>query len=297
MLKHSRPIAQRRADIVLKFSNSEKEFIDKIQSIYGLRDVNKIKTLCWLDLMFNHLAIDPEILFNLFIKENELKLLEDILFFVSSQRNIAYEISKYVYRISFLDNDFLRKLAKRVFCFNSDIHSNYDLLSGLWDYDNSDNFADIIFNEFIKTDVPLLNTFTLEHVFISTRSDSQFISWAEKKIKTIATEEEYTVLMDLVSRLPIERTIGIYIECIKKKVTIGLFKEILRLPSFSSWSGSEVNAINPKIGKIAKLIESVPAGVDYLEYKKCLEDYRDSLVRYCKQAKIREKVEYGDSFL
>lgn len=295
LLDTSEIIVNRRTDTLFKFSESDNDFVKNIKSIYNSREANQNKVHCWLDLLFNNYVFKPNDLVSKFIEANELELLENLVFFEAAKKN-SYELYEYVYLISNFDKEFLKRVVRELLDFHSSIHSNYDLLRNLWSFDNSFLYADTIFEEFVKTDFISLKMFFLEHIFLPSHDFDKFIEWAKNKVLKISTEEEYKSLMELVSRCSIEKSIDIYIACIDNKISIDLFEQILTYPSSSSWSGSEVNVVNPKIERIRKILSSVPDGIEYLEYKSSLKRYEEVLLKYCKQIKIREKIEFGDRF-
>lgn len=296
LLDTSDNIVNRRTDVLFKFSKNYNDFIEKIKEVYNSKEIIPQKACNWFDLLFNEYAFNPnEIVIN-FNKGDELKLLENIVFFIASKRKYD-TLCKYVYLISNFDKGFLKTVVKELLDCNSNIYSNYDLLKNLWYFDDSLSYADIIFDGYVNSDLKLYNIFFLEDVFIPTYDFDKFIEWANKKLLKISTDEEYILLMDLVSKCSDVRCVDIYINSIKNEIKIELFQKILLIcPSTISFHGSEIDLLNHKIEMVHKILNGIPYGVEYLEYKACLENYEKVLLDECKQAKIREKIEFSDRF-
>ncbi len=85
-----------------------------------------------------------------------------------------------------------------------------------------------------------------------------------------------------------------YAILIEKQISLSDFKETLSYPTSNSWTGSEVNVVDKKIGRLKSIIKLIDGKIEYLEYKVCIAQYIDMLNEYKKEIRIREKLNYDD---
>ena len=71
------------------------------------------------------------------------------------------------------------------------------------------------------------------------------------------------------------------------------FKQISLFPSSYSWSGSRIPLVLEKIEFLKSLKDNLK-GIDYIDHRKYLEDYRLSLEAYKKQIELNEYLKNED---
>jgi hypothetical protein len=156
------------------------------------------------------------------------------------------------------------------------------------------DIADTIFEEIVslKGEKHFINTFAIEHIFVAHHNnDDRFLNWAIIEVQKDLDINSIKLLSDLVSMCGNVKVSEFYYKLIKKKIPLVDFKEMLSYPTSDSWTGSEVNVVNRKIGRLYSIIDLINGNIEYLEYKVCITEYINWLNEYKKEIRIREKLE------
>ena len=83
------------------------------------------------------------------------------------------------------------------------------------------------------------------------------------------------------------------LEFLKANKKLEDFKKINLFPSIWSWSGSEIPLIMEKIDFL-RLLKDNLKGIDYIDHRKYIEDYRMDLEKYKEKVELREYLENAD---
>lgn len=290
--------ASRSASTIAKLLGFGNRFVSCVKHIYSKKDSNVSKVISWLSLLFNEYAFDIEKVVDLFYKEKQLILLENILLLFEKQKVDLYELKDCFYKICSLDTKFLSK------CIN--LHIDYknnfsnEIFKGLWSQKESFMFADIIFDAITDESHQFsFHSLTARGILVSDdeRSNNEaFIKWSIEKIKKINNEKSILILCNYISRCSVEQCKEFYECLIAKELPLNLFYEILGYPSDYSWSGSEVNAVTSKIKRAEQIESIIPSTLEYIKYKKYVKDYICNLKERIKQIKVSERLRFDDYF-
>lgn len=280
----------RKCSTLLKLSDNNSEFVKKIVQVYNEKLGNEFKVNSWLKELFSLKSFNDTQLVDLFNKEGQLKLLEEILCFLMKNKKSNQTIGRYVYSIYKLDKNFLKTIIKKIFDINDTIYMKYDLLSNLWSFDNSYELADYVFDECLPFENALIDNLFVEQVFLCGNCFDKVAKWAKKKIMTITNEEAYRLLMRIVVLCPIDLTKDIYIEFAKRNAPVRILQDCFFFMGPFMWVGSEINLIYESIDKLNTISNFLPEGINYLEYKIEIGEICKGLKRRIKQVRIDEKI-------
>lgn len=105
--------------------------------------------------------------------------------------------------------------------------------------------------------------------------------------------EKCKKLIDVVVNILPEWKLEYILEFLKVNKKLEDFKKIDLFPSFCSWSGSEIPLIIEKIDFL-KLLKDNLKGIDYIDHRKYIEEYRMDLEKYKEKIELREYIENAD---
>ena len=142
---------------------------------------------------------------------------------------------------------------------------------------------------YIKTSVRLLfaNT-TNETIFERKRT------WLIEKLRENSEDIEKCkkIIEVVVNFLPDWKLVYI-LEFLKFNKNLDAFKQIYLFPLSCSWSGSEIPLVIEKIAFLNSLKSNLK-GVDYIDHRKYIEDYRMNIEKYKLKVELKEYLENVD---
>lgn len=285
----------RRIDTLYKFCSNDKDFADKLCLIHNIKEIRRNKFNSWIQFLFNEYCFEPNKLVKIFKENNLIDVLEDFILYEASYKSNAYDLNLYVYPIIKFDNNFLITITNKLCDFK--IRISEDILNGLWEQEEAEKYANIIFDRFVTiNEFEFLHPLAIEHVFIGgtfrNNNDEAFLIWANKKINSIDDAHSIKLLTDFVSKCDGENAFNYYVALTKKQIDINLFDDLLRLPSSYSWSGSQTVVVNSRINKFKNVLDRIPKGLEFINYRVCLEKYLDALKESIKAIRITEKMDF-----
>lgn len=115
----------------------------------------------------------------------------------------------------------------------------------------------------------------------------------EKLRESNSEIEKCKKLMYVVVNILPEWKLEYILEFLKVNKKLNDFKKIDLFSSFCSWSGSEIPLIMEKIDFL-KLLKDNLKGIDYIDHRKYIEEYRMNLEKYKEKIKLREYIENTD---
>lgn len=83
------------------------------------------------------------------------------------------------------------------------------------------------------------------------------------------------------------------LEFLKFNKNLDAFKQIYLFPLSCSWSGSEIPLVIEKIAFLNSLKSNLK-GLDYIDHRKYIEDYRMKLEEYKEKVELEEYLENAD---
>ena len=83
------------------------------------------------------------------------------------------------------------------------------------------------------------------------------------------------------------------LEFLKVNKNLEDFKKLYLFPLSCSWSGSEIPLIMKKMDFL-KLLKDNLKGIDYIDHRKYIEEYRINLEKYKEEVELREYLENAD---
>lgn len=97
-------------------------------------------------------------------------------------------------------------------------------------------------------------------------------------------------IFDLIATVFPEKRLEYIKGFLEKNSVFDMFSKIPLLPSFRSWSGSEVPLIEEDIEFLQKLADEI-SGVNYLEHKLYLKEWISDMKQYKQKVLKREHIE------
>ena len=142
---------------------------------------------------------------------------------------------------------------------------------------------------YIKTSVKLLFAKTTDETIFERKR-----TWLIEKLRENSEDIEKCkkIIEVVVNFLPDWKLVYI-LEFLKFNKSLEAFKQIYLFPLSCSWSGSEIPLVLEKIEFLKSLKDNLK-GIDYIDHRKYLEDYRLSLEGYKKQIELNEYLENED---
>lgn len=142
---------------------------------------------------------------------------------------------------------------------------------------------------YINESASLLFAKTTDTAILERKKDYLF----EKLRESNSEIEKCKKLMDVVVNILPEWKLEYILEFLKVNKKLNDFKKIDLFPWFCSWSGSEIPLIMEKIDFL-KLLKDNLKGIDYIDHRKYIEEYRMNLEKYKEKIKLREYIENTD---
>lgn len=118
--------------------------------------------------------------------------------------------------------------------------------------------------------------------------------WLFEKLRENSLEvEKCKKLMAIVVNILPDLELEYILEFLKVNKNLEDFKEIPLFPGSYSYSGSEIPLIMKKIDFL-KLLKDNLKGIDYIDHRKYIEEYRRDLEKYKEKVELREYLENAD---
>ena len=119
-------------------------------------------------------------------------------------------------------------------------------------------------------------------------------SWLIEKLRENSLEiEKCKKLIDVVVNVLPDWKLEFILEFLKVNKKPEDFKKIHLFPTSCSWSGSEIPLIMEEIDFL-KLLKNNLKGINYIDHRKYIEEYRMSLEKYKEKIELREYLENAD---
>lgn len=142
---------------------------------------------------------------------------------------------------------------------------------------------------YIKESAGLLFAKTTDTVILERKK-----CWLIEKLRENFLEvEKCKKLIDVVVNVLPDWKLEYIIEFLKVNKNLNDFKKIDLFPSVCSWTGSEIPLIMEKI-EFLKLLKGSLRGIDYIDHRNCIEEYRMNLEKYKEKVELREYLENAD---
>lgn len=142
---------------------------------------------------------------------------------------------------------------------------------------------------YIKNPVRLLFAKTIDTTIFERKK-----SWLIEKLRDNSQNiEKCKNLIDVVVNVLPDWKLTYILEFLNANKNPEDFKKIRLFPLSCSWSGSEIPLIIEKIDFLRLLKENLK-GIDYIDHRKYIEDYRIDLEKYKEKVEIREYLENAD---
>lgn len=118
--------------------------------------------------------------------------------------------------------------------------------------------------------------------------------WLIENLRETSLEvEKCKKLIDVVVNIMPDWKLEYILEFLKVNKKLEDFKEIPLFPSSCSWSGSEIPLIMEKIDFL-KLLKNNLKGINFIDHRKYIEEYRMGLEKYKEKVELREYLENAD---
>ena len=146
---------------------------------------------------------------------------------------------------------------------------------------------DVIFH--IKEPADMLFTNTTDETILERKK-----YWLIEKLRETSLElKKCKKLIEMVVNVLPDWKLEYILEFLKINKNPEDFKEIPLFPSSYSWSGSEIPLIMEKIDFLKSLKDNIK-GINFIEHRKYIEEYRMNLERYKDNVELREYLENAD---
>ena len=146
---------------------------------------------------------------------------------------------------------------------------------------------DVIFH--IKEPADMLFTNTTDETILERKK-----YWLIEKLRETSLElKKCKKLIEMVVNVLPDWKLEYILEFLKINKNPEDFKEIPLFPSSYSWSGSEIPLIMEKIDFLKSLKDNIK-GINFIEHRKYIEEYRMNLERYKDNVELREYIENAD---
>ena len=146
---------------------------------------------------------------------------------------------------------------------------------------------DVIFH--IKEPADMLFTNTTDETILERKK-----YWLIEKLRETSLElKKCKKLIEMVVNVLPDWKLEYILEFLKINKNPEDFKEISLFPSSYSWSGSEIPLIMEKIDFLKSLKDNIK-GINFIEHRKYIEEYRMNLERYKDNVELREYLENAD---
>lgn len=142
---------------------------------------------------------------------------------------------------------------------------------------------------YIKTSVELLFAKTTDETIFE-RKKTWLIEKLHENIIDIRKCKKYIVIV--VNFIP-DWKLEYIVEFLKFNKNLDAFKQIYLFPLSCSWSGSEIPLVIEKIAFLNSLKSNLK-GLDYIDHRKYIEDYRMKLEEYKEKVELEEYLENAD---
>lgn len=142
---------------------------------------------------------------------------------------------------------------------------------------------------YIKTSVELLFAKTTDETIFE-RKKTWLIEKLHENIIDISKCKKYIVIV--VNFIPAWK-LEYIVEFLKFNKNLDAFKQIYLFPLSCSWSGSEIPLVIEKIAFLNSLKSNLK-GLDYIDHRKYIEDYRMKLEEYKEKVELEEYLENAD---
>ena len=119
-------------------------------------------------------------------------------------------------------------------------------------------------------------------------------NWLMEKLRENSLKiEKCKRLIDVVVNILPDWKLEYILEFLKVNKNLEDFKKLHLFPLSCSWSGSEIPLIMKKMDFL-KLLKDNLKGIDYIDHRKYIEEYRINLEKYKEEVELREYLENAD---
>lgn len=142
---------------------------------------------------------------------------------------------------------------------------------------------------YIKTSVKLLFAKTTDETIFERKR-----TWLIEKLRENSEDiEECKKIIEVVVNFLPDWKLVYILEFLKFNKNLDAFKQIYLFPLSCSWSGSEIPLVIEKIAFLNSLKSNLK-GLDYIDHRKYIEDYRMKLEEYKEKVELEEYLENAD---
>ena len=210
--------------------------------------------------------------------------------------------------------DYSGRLFKKIFDKHTTIWNEYiDWIKGkdnlarecnanrifefIWSTDKWRNCVEYAFKVLVDNDKFFYIKTSVELLFAKTTDETIFErkrTWLIEKLRENSEDIEKCkkIIEVVVNFLPDWKLVYI-LEFLKFNKNLDAFKQIYLFPLSCSWSGSEIPLVIEKIAFLNSLKSNLK-GLDYIDHRKYIEDYRMKLEEYKEKVELEEYLENAD---
>lgn len=227
--------------------------------------------------------------------QNNIELLEQ-LYLLNSDSNFDY-LGNLLEKLIYRDINFWDKYTSRLSTLTYNDH-NTEIFKKVWYFDNYLEYVAIAYKNLIIENFGYISENVMGSLFLKDKTSDLTIEerkniWVKKYIgKNYGDIEKMKILFGVV-QASFSNKVECYLEFLKYSKDSEQFRSLPLTPLTYAWSGSEVPLIDRRINFIEELILQIK-GIDYIEHKYYLKEYKKGLEKYRKEVQVREYSEEYD---
>lgn len=168
----------------------------------------------------------------------------------------------------------------------------------IWSVDQCREYVEYAFETLVDNDKLSYIKTSVRLLFANTTNETIFErkrTWLIEKLRENSADIEKCkkIIEVVVNFLPDWKLVYI-LEFLKFNKNLEAFKQIYLFPLSCSWSGSEIPLVIEKIAFL-NLLKSNLKGLDYIDHRKYIEDYRMNIEKYKLEVELKEYLENADN--
>lgn len=175
--------------------------------------------------------------------------------------------------------------------------NEYKIFELIWEDDKWQEYVEYAFKVLIndnkifgiKKPASLLFAKTTNAIILERKKYWLFEKLRENSLEVKKCKKLMAIVVNILPDLELEYIL----EFLKVNKNLEDFKEIPLFPGSYSYSGSEIPLIMKKIDFL-KLLKNNLKGIDYIDHRKYIEEYRRDLEKYKGKVELREYLENAD---
>lgn len=228
--------------------------------------------------------------------EENIELLEHLYLLNSYDTHFDYQgslLEVLIYRnIDFWDK-YTKKLSELI-----SIESNTEIFEKVWLFDNYKEYVTIAYNNLLFENFGYIRESVSSSLFLNDKNiDSVITRRKENWIKEYICDnykdiQSMEILFGVIQNSFTIKT-NYYLDFLKYSKNVEEFKALPLSPLSYTWGGSEVPLIDRRINFVEDLITQIK-GLDFIEHRSYLKEYKKELEKYRKRVQIKEYEEEYD---